>query len=237
MIGAAMLALWLSAATSAWAVECDFTRETTPPPTQPEQTTFTLDCALPLPAEAVWEALRDFPRLAERARPREIEYARYLDSEEAKREVAARLNSLNLSRKPDVSRLLGLSLDSPLLYEEHYHVSLFFIWGIRRFAADTSQSEAGIYRLTFDKVNDLSSEAVFQGAFELTGEGDQSRLRYTLTLSTHEKLTGEGLLDLLQRLIVGGMYLDGYQAYMQERINGIMREAQRLSRGKGSQGG
>lgn len=221
------------------AVDCEFTRETTPPPTEPEQTTFTLDCTLPLPAEAVWKALRDFPRWAEKGvrRPKEVEYARYLDSEPAKREVAARLENLPLSRKPDITSLLNLPLDSPLLYEEYYHVNLFFLWGVRRFVADASRSEEGTYRLAFDKVNGLSSEAVFQGSFELTGKGERSDLRYTLILSTHEKLTGEGILDLLQRLVIGGIYLDGYQTYMEERVEGILREAQQLSRADDSRDG
>ncbi|MFQ5804715.1 MAG: hypothetical protein ACE5JQ_17640 [Candidatus Methylomirabilales bacterium] len=238
IITAATLALWVWPLAPAGAVECRFTRETTPPPAEPEQTTFTLDCALPLPAEAVWKTLRNFPRLAEKGvRPRGIEYARVLDSEAAKREVAARLNNLPLARKPDVSRLLNLPLDSRLLYEEYYHVNLFFIWGVRRFAADTSRSAEGIYRLTFQQVDGLSSEAVSQGGFELTDEGDRSRLRYTLTLSTHEKLAGEGLLNLLQRAIVGRTYIDGYRTYMEERVEVVVREAQRLGRADDSRGG
>jgi hypothetical protein len=232
------LALWLWASAPAWAVECRFTRETSAPFAVPETTTFMLDCALPLPAEAVWKSVRNFPRLAEKGvRPKGIEYARVLDSEAAKREVAARLKSLPLTTKPDVARLLTLPLDSPLLYEEYYHVNLFFIWGVRRFAADTSRSAEGIYRLTFQQVNGLSSEAVSQGGFELTDEGDRSHLRYTLTLSTHEKLAGEGLLNLLQRAVVGGMYIDGYRTYMEERVAELVREAQRLGSGDGSRGG
>ncbi len=232
------LALWLWASAPAWAVECRFTRETSAPFAVPETTTFMLDCALPLPAEAVWKSVRNFPRLAEKGvRPRGIEYARVLDSEAAKREVAARLKNLPLTPKPDVARLLTLPLDSPLLYEEYYHVNLFFIWGVRRFAADTSRSAEGIYRLTFQQVDGLSSEAVSQGGFELTDEGDRSHLRYTLTLSTHEKLAGEGLLNLLQRAVVGGMYIDGYRTYMEERVAELVREAQRLGSGDGSRGG
>jgi hypothetical protein len=232
------LALWLWASAPAWAVECRFTRETSAPFAVPETTTFMLDCALPLPAEAVWKSVRNFPRLAEKGvRPKGIEYARVLDSEAAKREVAARLKNLPLAPKPDVARLLTLPLDSPLLYEEYYHVNLFFIWGVRRFAADTSRSAEGIYRLTFQQVNGLSSEAVSQGGFELTDEGDRSHLRYTLTLSTHEKLAGEGLLNLLQRAVVGGMYIDGYRTYMEERVAELVREAQRLGSGDGSRGG
>ncbi|MFQ5847688.1 MAG: hypothetical protein ACE5IQ_08505 [Candidatus Methylomirabilales bacterium] len=232
-----MLALWLSAPAPAWAVECRFTHETATPPSGPEQTTFITDCPLPLPVEPIWTALQDFPRLAEKGvRPTEVEYARALDSEAAKRAVAARLNSLPLARKPDVSRLLALPLDGPLLYEEFYHVNLYFLWGVRRFAADTSQSAAGIYRLTFEKVDGLSSEAVFRGGFELTQDGDRSRLRYTLTLSIHEKLAGEGLLDLLQRAVMGRMYVEGYRTYMKERVEGIVREAQRLGRADGSRG-
>ncbi|MFQ5804731.1 MAG: hypothetical protein ACE5JQ_17720, partial [Candidatus Methylomirabilales bacterium] len=158
-------------------------------------------------------------------------------SEEAKREVTERLASLPLPRKPDLARLRALPLDSPLLYEEHYHVNLYFLWGVRRFAADTSRSAEGTYRLTFQKVDALSSEAVFQGGFELTGEGDRSRLRYALTLSTHERLGGEGLLDLLQRAIMGRMYLEGYRTYMKERVEGIVGEAQRLSRVEDRRGG
>ncbi|MFQ5883112.1 MAG: hypothetical protein ACE5I9_11730, partial [Candidatus Methylomirabilales bacterium] len=72
---AAMFALWLWASAPAWAAECRFTRETATPLSGPEQTTFMLDCVLPLPVETVWKALRDFPRLAEKAvRPKEIEY-------------------------------------------------------------------------------------------------------------------------------------------------------------------
>lgn len=222
----------------AWAVECHFTHETSPPPSEPETTTFATDCALPLPAQTVWKALRNFPRVAEKGvRPQEIEYARVLDSEAAKREVAARLEKLPLVRTPDIPRLLTLPLDSLLLYEEYYHVNLFFLWGVRRFAADTSQSAEGIFRLTFQQVDGLGSEAVYHGGYELTGEGDQSRLRYTLTLSTHEKLKGEGLLDLLQRAVVGGIYIDGYRTYMEERVAEIVREAQRLGRGEGGRGG
>lgn len=233
IIVATMLVLWLPAL--AWARECRFTRETSPPPTEPEQTTFIMDCTLPLPVETVWKALRDFPRLAEvQARPKEVEYARFLDSEAAKLEAAARLKSLPLASKPDVSRLLNLPLDGPLLYEEHYHVNLFFLWGVRRFTADTSRSTEGTYRLAFDKVEGLSSEAVFQGSFDLTREGDQCRLYYTLTLSTHQRLGGEGLLDLLQRLVLGGIYLDGYRTYMAERVEGIVREAERLAGTDGS---
>jgi hypothetical protein len=86
-------------------------------------------------------------------------------------------------------------------------------------------------------VDGLSSEAVSQGGFELTDEGERSHLRYTLTLSTHGKLAGEGLLNLLQRAVVGGMYLDGYRTYMEERVEAIVREAQRLGSGDGSRGG
>jgi hypothetical protein len=232
------LALWLWAAAPAWALECHFTRETTSPFSGPETTTFMLDCALPLPAEAVWKSVRNFPRLAEKGvHPRGIEYARVLDSDAAKREVAARLKNLPLRRKEAVSQLLKLPLDSPLLYEEYYHVNLFFVWGVRRFAADTSRSAEGIYRLTFQQVDELSSEAVSQGGFELTDEGDRSHLRYTLTLSTHEKLAGEGLLNLLQRVVVGGIYIDGYRTYMEERVAELVREAQRLGSGDGSRGG
>ncbi len=232
------LALWLWASAPAWALECRFTRETSAPFADPETTTFMLDCALPLPAEAVWKSVRNFPRLAEKGvRPKGIEYARVLDSEAAKREVAARLKNPPLARKEAVSQLLKLPLDSPLLYEEYYHVNLFFIWGVRRFAADTSRSAEGIYRLTFQQVDGLSSEAVSQGGFELTDEGERSHLRYTLTLSTHGKLAGEGLLNLLQRAVVGGMYLDGYRTYMEERVEAIVREAQRLGSGDGSRGG
>ena len=86
----AALALWLWALGPAGAVECHFTRETSAPFADPETTTFMLDCALPLPAEAVWKSVRNFPRLAEKGvRPRGIEYARVLDSEAAKREAAA----------------------------------------------------------------------------------------------------------------------------------------------------
>ncbi len=219
-------------------MECDFTRETTAPPSGPETTTFVLDCALPLKAQTVWKALRNFPRLAEKGvHPQGIEYARVLDSEAAKREVAARLEKLPVAPPPDIPRLLTLPLDTPLLYEEYYHVNLFFIWSVRRFAADTSRSAEGIFRLTFQQVDGLSSEAVFQGGFELTGEGDQSRLRYTLTLSTHEKLAGEGLLDLLQRAIVGGIYIDGYRSYMEERVARIVREAERLDGDDTARGG
>lgn len=232
------LALWLWASGPAWAAECRFTRETTSPFSGPETTTFVLDCALPLKAQTVWKALRNFPRLAEKGvHPQGIEYARVLDSEAAKREVAARLEKLPVAPPPDVPRLLNLPLDSPLLYEEYYHVNLFFLWGVRRFAADTSQAAEGIFRLTFQQVDGLGSEAVFQGGFELTGEGDQSRLRYTLTLSTHEKLAGEGLLDLLQRAVVGGIYIDGYRSYMEARVAEIVREAQHLGSGHGSRGG
>jgi hypothetical protein len=232
------LALWLWAAAPAWALECHFTRETTSPFSGPETTTFMLDCALPLPAEAVWKSVRNFPRLAEKGvHPRGIEYARVLDSDAAKREVAARLKNLPLRRKEAVSQLLKLPLDSPLLYEEYYHVNLFFVWGVRRFAADTSRSAEGIYRLTFQQVDELSSEAVSQGGFELTDEGERSHLRYTLTLSTHEKLAGEGLLNLLQRVVVGGIYIDGYRTYMEERVAELVREAQRLGSGDGSRGG
>ncbi len=235
---AATLALWLSAPVPAWAVECRFTRETTSPFSGPETTAFMLDCALPMPAQTLWKALRDFPRLAEKGvRPRGIEYARVLDSEAAKREAAARLKNLPLPRKPDVSRLLNLPLDTPLLYEEHYHVNLFFLWAVRRFEADTSRSAEGIYRLTFDKVNGLSSEAVFRGSFELAKERSGSRLHYTLILSTHDKLAGEGLLDLLQRAVVGRTYIDGYRIYMEERVAEIVREAQRLASPNGSRGG
>lgn len=231
----AMLVLWLPAL--AWGRECRFTRETSPPPTEPEQTTFIMDCILPLPVETVWKALQDFPRLAEvQARPKEVEYARYLDSEAAKREVAARLESSPLSPKPDASELLNLPLEGPLLYEEFYHVNLFFLWGVRRFEADASRAAEGIYRLSFRKVDGLSSEAIFEGGFELVRDGDRSRLRYTLTLSTHQKLQGKGLLDLLQRLVVGGIYLDGYQTYMMERVEGIVREAERLAGTDGSRG-
>lgn len=239
IITAATLALWVWAAAPAWAVECGFARETTAPTSGQETTTFLLDCALPLPAEAVWKALRDFPQLAEKGarRPGGVEYARVLDSEAAKREVAARLKNLPLAHEPDVSRLLNLPLNGPLLYEEHYHVNLFFLWLVRRFATDTSRSAEGVYRLTFDKVNGLSSEAVFQGGFELTGNGNGSHLRYTLILSTHAKLAGEGLLDLLQRAIVGQTYVDGYRIYMEERVEAIVREAQRLGRANDSQDG
>ncbi|MFQ5962089.1 MAG: hypothetical protein ACE5MG_11900, partial [Candidatus Methylomirabilales bacterium] len=200
--------------------------------------TFVLDCALPLKAQTVWKTLRNFPRLAEKGvHPQGIEYARVLDSETAKREVAARLKTLPLTPKPDVARLLTLPLDSPLLYEEYYHVNLFFIWGVRRFAADTSRSADGMYRLTFQQVDGLSSEAVFHGVFELTGEGDRSRLRYTLTLSTHEKLAGEGLLDLLQRAVVGRVYIDGFRTYMEARVAEVVRATQRLGSGDGSRGG
>jgi hypothetical protein len=232
------LALSLWAWAPAWAVECRFTRETTSPFSGPETTAFLLNCTLPLPAQTVWKTLRNFPRVAEKGvRPQGIEYARVLDSEAAKREVAARLENLPMARKPDVSQLLKLPLDSTLLYEEYYHVNLFFIWVVRRFAADASQSADGVYRLTFQQVDGLSSEAVFHGVFELTGEGDRSRLRYTLILSTHEKLAGEGLLDLLQRAVVGGVYIDGFRTYMEERVAEIVREAQRLGAGDGSRGG
>ncbi|MFQ5538743.1 MAG: hypothetical protein ACE5GJ_15005 [Gemmatimonadota bacterium] len=232
------LALWLWAPGPAWAAECSFTRETSAPFEGPETTTFMLDCALPLPAETVWKTLRDFPRLAENGvRPKGIDYARVLDSEAAKREVAARLKTLPLTPKPDLTRLLTLPLDRPLLYEEYYHVNLFFIWGVRRFAADTSRSAEGIYRLTFDKVNGLGSEAVSHGGFELTDEGERSHLRYTLTLSTHGKLAGVGLLNLLQRAVVGRTYIDGYQTYMEERVAELVRDAQRLGSGDGSRGG
>jgi hypothetical protein len=221
-----------------WAAECRFTRETTAPPSGPETTTFVMDCALPLKAQMVWKALRDFPRLAEKGvHPQGVEYARVLDSETARREVAARLEKLPLARTPDIPRLLALPLGSPLLYEEYYHVNLFFLWGVRRFAADTSQSAEGMYRLTFQQVDGLGSEAVFRGSFELASEDSGSRLRYTLILSTHEKLAGEGLLDLLQRAVVGGMYVDGYRTYMEERVAEIAREAQRLGSGDGSRDG
>jgi len=151
--------------------------------------------------------------------------------------VAARLENPPLARKEAASQLLNLPLDSPLLYEEYYHVNLFFIWGVRRFAADTSRSAEGIYRLTFQQVDGLSSEAVSQGGFELTDEGERSHLRYTLTLSTHGKLAGEGLLNLLQRAVVGGIYIDGYRTYMEERVAELVREAQRLGSGDGSPGG
>ena len=232
------LALWLWALGPAGAVECRFTRETSAPFSVPETTTFTLDCALPLPAEAVWKSVRNFPRLAEKGvRPKGIEYARVLDSEAAKREVAARLKNLPLARKEAVSQLLNLPLDSPLLYEEYYHVNLFFIWGVRRFAADTSRSAEGIYRLTFQQVDGLSSEAVSQGGFELTDEGERSHLRYTLTLSIHGKLAGEGLHNMFQRAVVGRVYIDGYRTYMEERVAELVREAQRLGSGDGSRGG
>jgi hypothetical protein len=232
------LALWLWASAPAGALECRFTRETSVSFSDPETTTFVLDCALPLPAEAVWKSVRNFPQLAEKGvRPRGIEYARVLDSEAAKREVAARLKNLPLRGKEAVSQLLELPLDSPLLYEEYYHVNLFFVWGVRRFAADTSRSAEGIYRLTFQQVDGLSSETVSQGGFELTDEGERSHLRYTLTLSTHEKLAGEGLLNLLQRAVVGGIYIDGYRTYMEERVAELVREAQRLGSGDGSRGG
>ena len=235
----ATLALVWGASAPAWAVECGFTRETVAPPSGPETTTFVMDCALPLKAQMVWKALRNFPRLAEQGvHPQGIEYARVLDSETAKHEVAARLEKLPGTRTPDIPRLLTLPLDSPLLYEEYYHVNLFFVWGVRRFTADTSQSaEGGMYRLTFQQVDGLGSEAVFRGSFELAGEDSESRLRYTLILSTHEKLAGEGLLDLLQRAVVGGMYIDGYRTYMEERVAEIVREAQRLGRGEGGRGG
>lgn len=237
LIGVVTLALWLRAAAPAWAEECRFSRETTPPPTQPEQTTFVMDCTLPLAAEAVWEALRGFPRLAEQGiHPQGIEYARVLDSEAAKREVAARLENLPLERKPDVARLLELPPDPALLYEEYYHVNLFFLWAVRRFISDTSGSAEGNYRLAFDKIEGLSSEAVFQGSFELTEVGGQSRLYYTLTMSTHARLAGEGLLDILQRIVVGGVYIDGYQTYMMERVEGILREAERLAGADGGRG-
>jgi hypothetical protein len=233
----ATLALVWGASAPAWAAECRFTRETTAPPSGPETTTFVMDCALPLKAQTVWKALRDFPRLAAQGvHPQGIEYARVLDSETAKHEVAARLEKLPLARTPEIPRLLALPLDSPLLYEEYYHVNLFFVWGVRRFAADTSQSGEGIYRLTFQQVDGLSSEAVFRGSFELAGEDSGSRLRYTLILSTHEKLAGEGLLDLLQRAVIGGVYIDGYRTYMEERVAEIVREAQRLGRDGGSRG-
>ncbi len=232
------LAIWLWALGPAVAVECRFTRETSAPFADPETNTFMLDCALPLPAEAVWKSVRNFPRLAEKGvRPKGIEYARVLDSEAAKREVAARLENPPLARKEAASQLLNLPLDSPLLYEEYYHVNLFFIWGVRRFAADTSRSAEGIYRLTFQQVDGLSSEAVSQGGFELTDEGERSHLRYTLTLSIHGKLAGEGLHKMFQRAVVGRVYIDGYRTYMEERVAELVREAQRLGSGDGSRGG
>lgn len=230
-----ILVLGVGATTAA--LDCRFTRETTLPAAGPERTTFLLDCPLSLPAEVMWRALQDFPHLTEgTARPREVEFARYLDSEVAKREVAARLESIPLSPKPDASELLNLPLEGPLLYEEFYHVNLFFLWAVRRFEADASRAAEGIYRLSFRKVDGLSSEAIFEGGFELVRDGDRSRLRYTLILSTHQKLQGEGLLDLLQRLVVGGIYLDGYQTYMMERVEGIVREAERLAGTDGSRG-
>lgn len=233
----ATLAVWLWAVGTAWALDCRSTRETSAAPTGPEITTFVLDCSLPLPARAIWRALADFPRLAEEGtRPTGIEYARVLNSEEAKREVATRLK--DVAGKPDVvTRLLELPPDPSLLYEEYYHVNLFFVWGVRRFTADTTRSADGTYGLTFQQVDGLSSEAVFQGSFALTGEGKGSHLVYTLILSTHSKLAGEGLLDLLQRAVVGGMYLDGYQTYMKERVAEIVREAQRLEGADTSRGG
>lgn len=234
----ATLVLWLWAAGAAWAVDCQSTRETSAPFSGPETTTFVMDCALPLPARTVWKALQDFPHLAEKnVRPAGVEYARVLDSDEAKREVAGRLENFPLPDKPDVTRLRNLPLDSALLYEEYYHVHLFFLWLVRRFATDTSQSANGMYRLTFEQVEGLSSEAVYRGSFEVRREGEGSHLRYTLTLSTHKKLAGEGLLDLLQRAVVGGTYLDGYQTYMEERVAGIVREAERLGRGDTGRGG
>lgn len=234
----ATLALVWGASAPAWAVECRFTRETVAPPSGPETTTFVMDCALPLETQTVWKALHNFPRLAEQgSHPQGIEYARVLDSETAKHEVAARLEKLPAARTPDIPRLLALPLDGPLLYEEYYHVNLFFVWGVRRFTTDTSRSAEGMYRLTFQQVDGLGSEAVYQGSFELAGEDSESRLRYTLILSTHEKLAGEGLLDLLQRAVVGGMYIDGYRTYMEERVAEIVREAQRLGRDEGGQGG
>lgn len=234
----AALAVWSWAVGTAWAVECRFTRETSTPPTGPEITTFVMDCPLPLPARTVWRALVDFPRLAEeRTRPQGIEYARVIDSDRARREVAERLEKLPIENKPDVTRLLSLPPQPSLLYEEYYHVNLFFVWGVRRFAADTSQSGEGMYRLTFQQVDGLSSEEVFQGSFEVTTDGEGSRLHYTLILSTHRKLAGEGLLDLLQRAVVGGMYIDGYRTYMEERVAQIVREAERQARPDGGRGG
>lgn len=235
---AVMLTLSVGWSARAWALDCHFTRETIAPPADVERTVFVLDCPLPLRSEMVWKALRNFPRLAAAGdRPTGVEYARYLDSEKAKREVAARLDSLPLSPKPDATRLLNLTLGSPLLYEEYFHVNLYFVWGVRRFALDTSRAEEGTYRLTFEQVPGLSSEQIYQGEFDLTGEGNTSRLRYTLTLSTHEKLTGEGLLDLLKRVVMGQMYIDGYRTYMEERVAGIMREALQLSQAEKGRGG
>lgn len=236
-IGAAVI-LWVWAVGTASAVECRSTHETSAPPTGAETTTFVMDCALPTPVQTVWKALEDFPRLAaEGVRPQGIEYARVIDSEAAKHEVAARLETLPVEKKPDVARLLNLPPDRSLLYEEYYHVNLFFVWGVRRFVADTSRSADGTYRLTFQQADGLGSEAVFQGSFEVTRAAEGSHLRYTLTLSTHKKLAGEGLLDMLQRAVVGGIYLDGYRTYMEERVAEIAREAQRLDRADTSRGG
>ena len=56
-------------------------------------------------------------------------------------------------------------------------------------------------------------------------------------LNGHLGRTLRRKVDLLQRAVVGGVYIDGFRTYMEERVAEIVREAQRLGAGDGSRGG
>lgn len=217
---------------------CTFSHKPGAPDSAERTDRYTLTCRIDEPVDRVWEALLDFERLVERAsRPTDIEFSRFITTEERRSEVIDRLHNLPLPEEPDLETLKKVPLWPPLVYEEQNLTKVFASWSVIRFLPDESRAASGIYTLRFAKVDSLSSEEKVEGQFTLRKEGEGSHLTYVLVQSPHVKIAGEGTVGLVMWMMLGRMYVNGFERFMDERIQGIVREAQRRSGAKTGQGG
>ncbi len=208
---------------------CKFSSETGIPQFAEGTTRYTLTCRIDAPVETVWKALLDFEHLVQRAyRPMDLEFSRFITTEERRSEVIDRLRSLLLPKKPDLERLNEVPLSPPLVYEEQNLTQVFASWSVMRFIPDQTRAASGIYTLRFAKVDNLSSEETLEGQFTLQEDGKGSRLTYVLVQSPHVKLAGEGIIGFVNRVMLGKMYVNGVETFMTQRVQGIVQLAKHL---------